>query len=117
MNPPVTAACRRRIFMATAQSDLFALDARDGRPCGAFGNGGKVALKDGLRIPPFDPNAYSVTSPPTVINGVVIIGSSIADDARPDPASGEVRGYDARTGRLKWTWDPIPREQRDPAYR
>jgi quinoprotein glucose dehydrogenase len=32
-------------------------------------------------------------------------------------ASGEVRGYDARTGRLKWTWDPIPQKTNDPAYR
>jgi len=73
-------------------------------------------LKRGLRIPPFEPQAYSVTSPPVVVNGVVITGSSIADNSRPDPASGEVRGYDARTGQLRWTWDPIPQDPSDPAY-
>src|SRR5712691_4328781 len=109
-------ACRRRIFVATAQSQLIALDARDGRPCAGFGRSGIVDLKAGLRIAPFEPAAYSMTSPPLVVKGVVITGSSIADNSRPDPASGEVRAYDARTGTLKWTWDPIPQDPNDPAY-
>src|SRR5437867_8142170 len=113
---PVGAACRRRIFVATAQSQLFALDGRDGRPCAGFGGNGMVDLKAGLRIPPFEPGAYSMTSPPVVVNGLVITGSSVADNSRPNPASGEVRGYDARTGKLKWTWDPIPQNPKDPAY-
>ena len=108
--------CRRRIFVATAQSQLIALDARDGRPCAGFGRSGIVDLRAGLRIPPFEPAAYSMTSPPLVVKGVVITGSSIADNSRPDPASGEVRAYDARTGALKWTWDPIPQDPNDPAY-
>jgi quinoprotein glucose dehydrogenase len=113
---PTDAPCRRRIFAATAQSQLIALDARDGQPCGGFGVNGMVDLKAGLRIPPFEPQAYSMTSPPVVVGGVVIVGSSIADNSRPDPASGEVRGYDARTGARRWTWDPIPQDAQDPAY-
>ena len=110
------AACRRRIFVATAQSQLFAVDAKDGRPCAGFGSDGMVDLKAGLRIPPFEPQAYSMTSPPIVVNGVVITGSSVADNTRPELPSGEVRGYDARTGRRKWSWDPIPQDPSDPAY-
>jgi quinoprotein glucose dehydrogenase len=110
------APCRRRIYAATAQSQLIALDARNGQPCADFGTSGIVDLRAGLRIPPFEPQAYSMTSPPVVVNGVVIAGSSIGDNSRPDPASGEVRGYDARTGRLRWTWDPIPQDPADPAY-
>jgi quinoprotein glucose dehydrogenase len=113
---PGGGACRRRIFVATAQSQLFALDARDGRPCATFGRKGMVDLKAGLRIPPFEPEAYSMTSPPVVVNGVVVTGSSVSDNSRPDTASGEVRAYDARTGALKWTWDPIPQDPADPAY-
>jgi quinoprotein glucose dehydrogenase len=109
-------ACRRRIFVATAQSQLFALDARDGRPCAGFGRNGMVDLRAGLRIPPFEPGAYSMTSPPVVVNGLVITGSSIADNSRPNPASGEVRAYDARTGAITWTWDPIPQDPKDPAF-
>src|SRR6267143_1195489 len=113
---PASAACRRRIFVATAQSQLFALDGRDGRPCPGFGRGGMVDLKAGLRIPPFEPQAYSMTSPPLVVNGLVVTGSSVSDNNRPNPASGEVRAYDARTGALKWTWDPIPQDPSDAAY-
>ena len=90
---------------------------RDGQPCAGFGVDGFVDLKAGLRIPPFEPQAYSMTSPPTVVNGVVVTGSSIADNSRPDMASGEVRGYDARTGARKWTWDPIPQDSRRPGLR
>jgi len=113
---PPDSPCRRRIYAATAQAQLIALDARDGEPCRAFGSNGIVDLKVGLRIPPFEPQAYSITSPPLAVNGVVITGSSIGDNSRPDPASGEVRGFDARTGRLRWTWDPIPQDASDPAY-
>ena len=113
---PADAPCRRRIFAATAQSQLIALDARDGQLCRDFGVNGIVDLKAGLRIPPFEPQAYSITSPPVAVNGVVITGSSIGDNSRPDPASGEVRAYDARTGRLRWSWDPIPQDPNDPAY-
>jgi quinoprotein glucose dehydrogenase len=113
---PLNATCRRRIFTATAQSQLVALDGRDGRPCQDFGTNGFVDLRQGLRIPPFESQAYSMTSPPVALSGVVITGSSIGDNSRPDTASGEVRGYDARTGRLTWTWDPVPQDPRDPAY-
>jgi quinoprotein glucose dehydrogenase len=110
------APCRRRIFVATAQSQLFAIDANTGRVCAGFGVNGSVNLAAGLRIPPFEPQAYSMTSPPTIVNDVVITGSSVADNTRPDIPSGEVRGFDARTGSLKWTWDPIPQDPKDPAH-
>ena len=113
---PADARCRRRIFVATAQSQLFAIDARDGAVCPTFGRSGSVNLKEGLRIPPFEPQAYSITSPPVVVNDTVVTGSSVADNSRPDLPSGEVRAFDARTGALKWTWDPIPQDPKDPAY-
>ena len=110
------APCRLRIFVATPDATLIALDARTGERCGGFGTKGVVDLRTGLRIPPFEPQAYSITSPPAVVNGLVISGSSIADNTRPDLPSGEVRAYDARTGAWKWTWDPIPQDSADPAY-
>jgi quinoprotein glucose dehydrogenase len=114
---PADAVCRRRIFVATAQSQLIALDARDGKPCAGFGRDGRVDLKQGLRIPPFEPGAYSMTSPPVIVNGLVVTGSSVADNTRPDLPSGEVRAWDARTGALKWSWDPVPQNPADPAHR
>ena len=66
--------------------------------------------------PPFEFQAYEMTSPPAVVGDIVIAGSAIADNSRLAPASGEVRGFDARTGALRWTFDPIPQDARDPAY-
>ena len=113
---PAGAPCRLRIFVAPIDGRLIALDGRDGRPCGAFGEGGTVALKRTLRVAPFEPAAYEVTSPPVVAGDVVIVGSAIADNSRLAPASGEVRAFDARTGAPRWTWDPIPQDPSDPAY-
>lgn len=110
------APCRHSIYVATPQSQLVRLDARDGSPCAAFGEVGMVSLLEGLRIPPFEDEAYSMTSPPLVAGGLVVVGSSIADNSRPSPASGEVRAYDARTGALRWSWDPIPQSPSDPAF-
>jgi quinoprotein glucose dehydrogenase len=51
-----------------------------------------------------------------VINGLLVTGSAVADNNRTNAASGEVRAFDARTGALKWTWDPVPRDSADPAW-
>ena len=109
------APCRRRIYFAAVDARLIALDARTGTPCTAFGNGGIVDLRLGLRIAPAEFPAYEQTSPPAVINDLIVVGSAIADNFRTNPASGEVRAFDARTGALRWTWDPIPQDPTDPA--
>jgi quinoprotein glucose dehydrogenase len=108
--------CRRRIFVATMDARLISLDAASGYPCVVFGVEGMIGLRDSLRIRPAFPSAYEVTSPPIVVNDLVITGSAIADNSRPAPASGEVRAFDARTGALRWTWDPIPQDPKDPAF-
>ena len=110
-------ACARRIFVATIDARLFALDAVTGKPCLGFGSGGVVDLRAGLRVAPFEFQAYEETSPPAVVGDLVIVGSGVADNAMLAPASGEVRAFDARTGRLQWTFDPIPQDSTDPAYK
>jgi quinoprotein glucose dehydrogenase len=108
--------CRRRIIVATIDARLFALDARTGTLCEAFGEKGVVSLREGLRNAPFEFAEYEVTSPPVIINGLIVVGSAVADNNRVDAASGEVRAYDARTGAKRWTWDPVPQDARDTAY-
>jgi quinoprotein glucose dehydrogenase len=110
------ATCTHRIFAATIDARLFALDAGTGKPCAGFGNNGVVDLRSGLRVPPAEFTAYEVTSPPVVVGDVVITGSGIADNSSPAPASGEVRGFDVRTGALKWSFDPVPQDSTDPAF-
>ena len=113
----VGTACARRIFAATIDARLVALDAASGKPCAGFGSAGVVNLRAGLRVPPLEFEFYEVTSPPAVVGDLVITGSAVADNTTYAPASGEVRAFDARTGALKWTFDPVPRDSTDPAYR
>src|ERR1700736_4952083 len=49
-----------------------------------------------------------MTSPPAVADDVVIVGSAIDDGSRVDMPGGVVRAFDARSGVLRWKWDPIP---------
>jgi quinoprotein glucose dehydrogenase len=104
-------ACAGRIFVATMDARLIALDAASGAPCQDFGNAGTVDLSKNVgNFHRNDP--YFFTSPPTVIGDLVIIGSAIGDNQRVDIDSGVVRAFDCRSGRLVWAWDPIPWAQR-----
>jgi quinoprotein glucose dehydrogenase len=98
-------SCRRRIFESTQDARLVAIDAATGLPCADFGNAGQVSLRDVLR---YDAGWYHMTSPPAVVEDMVIVGSAIDDNHRVDMARGVVRAYDARTGALRWSWDPLP---------
>ncbi len=109
-------AWRGRIYLATTDARLIALDARTGIPIREFGDSGTVNLRTGLRNAPFEFAEYEVTSPPAIINDLVVIGSAVADNNRTDAATGEVRAYDARTGALRWSWDPVPQDPSDPAH-
>ena len=97
--------CGRRIFETTLDARLIALDALTGEPCRDFGNRGQIGLRDVAR---YIPAQYHMTSPPAVIDDVVVVGSAIDDNSRVDMPSGVVRAFDARTGALRWKWEPLP---------
>src|SRR5437899_2767064 len=63
-----------------------------------------------------DGTMYVITPVGIVVANLVVTGSGIADNSGPAPASGEVRAFDARTGALRWTFDPVPQDSMDPAY-
>jgi len=100
--------CRERVFFASIDARLVALDARTGAACSDFGRQGVVDLKTGLRRGPEYVGEYEQTSPPAVIDDLVVVGSAIADNHRADSVTGEVRAFDARSGALRWTFDPLP---------
>ena len=99
------AACRSRIFMGTNDVRVIALDAKTGIPCADFGDNGQVKIDIGKEL--LWPGEFQITSAPVVSRGVVVVGSSIADNVRVDGPIGVVRAFDARTGRPRWTFDPL----------
>ncbi len=94
--------CRLRIFLGTLDGRLIALDGETGKPCFEIDLARDAATQTDWT------GGYQVTSAPAIVNGLVITGSSIADNWKVDTGRGIVRAFDARTGKLRWTWDPIP---------
>ena len=105
--------CRRRIFAATADARLIALDAGTGRPCPGFGTGGTVEFWRGIGMR--QRNEYGSSSPPLVVNDAVVVGSAVQENRRTDMPSGRVQAFHARTGAPLWSFDPVPRDPGDPA--
>ncbi|HSD69961.1 MAG TPA: PQQ-binding-like beta-propeller repeat protein, partial [Woeseiaceae bacterium] len=110
------AACRHRIFIGTLDARLIAVDGATGKPCADFGDGGEIRLDRDVNADNSKSGEYAVTSPPVIVDGVVVVGSSIGDNQRVQSELGIVRGIDARSGTEVWRWDPIPRDAGDPAY-
>ena len=101
-----------RIFYGTANDRLYSVNAIDGKIDLDFGEGGFVYLLQGSDRPQ-DPEITGVTSPPIVCDEVIIVGSAMNDIRRRLPPAhmppGDVRGYDVRSGELKWIFHTIPR--------
>jgi quinoprotein glucose dehydrogenase len=100
--------CRLRIYEGTLDARLLALDGETGKLCGNFGLNGTVDLNKDAATQTEWTGGYQVTSPPAIYRDLVIVGSSIADNWKVDTGRGIVRAFDARSGTLRWTWDPIP---------
>ena len=119
---PVSAAettCHARIFAPTLDGRLLALDAKNGNPCLDFGENGAVDLLRDVRSQFEEGDEwrdYLVTSPPAILDGKVIVGSSVGDNRAVVEELGIVRAFDARSGKLVWSWDPIPRDASNPVF-
>ena len=95
-----------RLYEATLDARLVCVDAATGQSCAGFGEAGVVSLRD---VPRYRIGTYHMTSPPIVVDGVVVVGSAIDDNWLAEMPSGAVRGYDARTGKKLWSWEPLER--------
>jgi quinoprotein glucose dehydrogenase len=104
-----------RVFWGTGDGYLIAVDAKTGDPVESFGDRGRVDLMREL------PHAvrgsrdwlnaltYSVQSPPIVVRNTVITPASISSyNILKEQIPGWTRGWDVRTGKLKWTFHTIP---------
>lgn len=106
----------QRVFWGTGDGYLLSVDARTGQLAPNFGEEGRVDLMRGL------PHAtrgsrdwlnaltYSVQSPPIVIKNTVITPASISSyNVNKEQIPGFIRGWDAKTGKLKWEFRTVPR--------
>ncbi len=99
-----------RIFAAVHDRKLWAIDAKTGKPCPDFGEKGHADLEHNLgRV--VNPRMISHSSPVGICRDTVIVGSVVRDGgATKKMPPGHVRGFDARTGKMKWIFNTIPQE-------
>ena len=105
VDPATKGDCSARIFQAALDGVIHAVDARTGSPCTGFGRDGKIALNE---LEYCGEGRIFNTSPPAVAGDTVIVGGAFYDNMFGDTMDGIVRGFDVRTGQIKWSWNPIP---------
>jgi quinoprotein glucose dehydrogenase len=106
-----------RVLYVTTGYRLVALNAHNGSPVASFGTNGIVDLKQGAVFGgglPIDLESGEIGlhATPTIVKDVVIVGSSFREGATVathNNTKGLVRAFDARTGKLLWTFNTIPR--------
>jgi len=109
------AACAHRLFMPTADKRLFAIDARDGKLCAGFGDGGMVDFEPLLAamLPAEGTQGTQLLSPAAVVRDTVVVSTTSNKFRSANSVNGAIRGFDARSGALKWAWDPLVREAQE----
>ena len=95
---------RRLIF--SANSYLQEINVKTGVAIPAFGNDGKVNLRDGLgRDPKTIPQIQSGT-PGHIFENLIIVGSATSEAYGSPP--GDIRAYDVLTGKQVWNFHTVP---------
>jgi quinoprotein glucose dehydrogenase len=96
---------KARVFFGTIDGRLLCVDAKSGVPCADFGVKGAVELTRDAN-PPW-PGEHEVTSPPAIAGDLVVVGSAIGDNGSVEMGKGLVRAFDARSGKLQWTFNTL----------
>lgn len=104
----------KRVFTITPGYTLAALDPETGQPDPRFSGDGLIDLTEGLRRPRDREDLdIGFSFPPLIMNDVIVVGAAMRVSFRPPSKSnvkGDVRGFDANTGKLLWTFKTIPDE-------
>jgi quinoprotein glucose dehydrogenase len=107
----------QRILYVTPGYRLIALDAKTGQPVRTFGKDGTVDLKVGVTVGTgqqidLETGEIGLHSTPTVVKDIVLIGSAMKEGMTirtSNNTKGLARAFDARTGKLIWTFNTIPK--------
>src|SRR5262245_41520858 len=105
-----------RVLYITPGYRLIALSAKTGQPIPTFGKDGVVDLKVGVvygtgQQIDLETGEIGVHSTPVVVKDTIIVGSSMKEGmtiTTHNNTKGLVRAFDARTGKLQWTFNTIP---------
>ncbi|MGQ9635903.1 MAG: outer membrane protein assembly factor BamB family protein [Bryobacteraceae bacterium] len=97
---------REQLLFAALQHYVYALDPATGKPAHGFGSEGRIDLREGLGRPPARVSIV-LTTPGVVYKDLLIFGGR-TPESLPAP-HGDIRAYDVRTGRLRWSFHTIPR--------
>ena len=95
-----------RVF-AGVKGGMIAIDVTTGRPAPGFGVEGLLDLKKGV-LDGLPDGRFALDSPPTVYKNIVITGSANGEGSPSVGAYGDIRGWDANTGKLLWTFHTVP---------
>ena len=85
---------------------LYALDAATGKPISEFGSDGRIDLRENLGREPASANSIVLTSPGVIFEDLIIVGGRNPETLPAPP--GNIRAFDVRTGKLRWTFHTIP---------
>ena len=91
-------------ILAPVHDYVYALDARTGTPIATFGENGRIDLRENLGRP--ERLSVRLSTPGAIYKDLVIVGGRVNEGLPGAP--GHIRAYDARTGRLQWTFRTIP---------
>jgi quinoprotein glucose dehydrogenase len=85
---------------------LYALEATTGKPIPSFATQGRIDLRENLGRSPAAAQSISLTSPGIVYKDLIIVGGRNPETLPAPP--GDIRAYDVRTGKLRWSFHTIP---------
>lgn len=111
------AACEWRVYTATSDRRLFAVDVRNGERCADFGVNGEVDINPLIRAtePEGDIKTVQFWAPPAIVGEIVAVSATVHSKGKQVRSyPGRVRGFDTRSGELQWWFDPVPRNPNDP---
>jgi quinoprotein glucose dehydrogenase len=104
-----------RVVYVTTGYRLVSLNAKTGVPVAGFGQNGVVDLKVGILIngkqADLEKSEIGLHSTPTVVGDLIIVGSSMFEGlgyVYSTNVKGNVRAFDARTGKKVWQFDTMP---------
>ncbi len=101
------AAGKDKRLLAGITNFVYELDAETGKPILTFGKQGRIDLSEGLG---HDAAAQSIalTTPGVVYQDLLIVGGREPETLPAPP--GDIRAFDVRTGKLRWSFHTIPHE-------